>query len=49
MYKLQYEEIVVIIAALEAKTELTQFEQDLIKRLKHFTCNVRIPAPSQNG
>lgn len=49
MYKLQYEEIVVIIAALETKTDLTQFEQDLIKRLKHFTCNTRIPTPSQNG
>lgn len=36
MYKLQHSEIVVIVAALELKTELTQFEQELLVRLKRF-------------
>jgi hypothetical protein len=48
MYKLQHSEILVVIEALEAKTDLTQFEKDLITRLKHFTCT-KIAELSQNG
>lgn len=36
MYKLQKEEIVVIVAALEAKSVLNEFESELLKRLKNF-------------
>jgi hypothetical protein len=36
MYKLQREEIIVIVATLEAKATLSNFETELLKRLKHF-------------
>ena len=36
MYKLQKEEIIVIVAALEAKATLSEFEIELLKRLKNF-------------
>jgi len=36
MYKLQKEEIIVIVAALEAKATLSEFESELLKRLKRF-------------
>jgi hypothetical protein len=36
MYKLQKEEIIVIVAALEAKATLSEFESEFLKRLKNF-------------